>query len=104
MHHSPTVSPNTQIYVLFLSGGEGTRTPEPLDCQSSALPAELRPHEVLLFRYLLCIVSSVVIGRFWLPSNRTRTRSTILGEVQLPSRMALNRQPSVSSFGVRRAP
>ena len=24
-------------------GGEGTRTPGPLDCQSSALPAELRP-------------------------------------------------------------
>ena len=26
-----------------MSGGEGTRTLEPLDCQSSALPTELRP-------------------------------------------------------------
>ena len=30
-------------YLGFYGGGEGTRTPEPLDCQSSALPAELRP-------------------------------------------------------------
>ncbi len=28
---------------MCLSGGDGTRTHEPLDCQSSALPAELRP-------------------------------------------------------------
>ena len=29
--------------VPVLGGGEGTRTLEPLDCQSSALPTELRP-------------------------------------------------------------
>jgi hypothetical protein len=29
------------------SGGDGTRTHEPLDCQSSALPTELRPRLAL---------------------------------------------------------
>ncbi len=37
--HSQDRGSNMELF----GGGDGTRTHEPLDCQSSALPAELRP-------------------------------------------------------------
>ena len=37
------VREETASELLCFGGGDGTRTHEPLDCQSSALPAELHP-------------------------------------------------------------
>ena len=44
---TPPTSPRAQGLKekILVGGGEGTRTPEPLDCQSSALPTELRPQK-----------------------------------------------------------
>ena len=48
----------------YFSGGDGIRTREPLDCQSSALPTELRPRDApRLITRRPFVAPAAVLGR-----------------------------------------